>query len=311
MGSGNAAVGVGRLIARLLLEWILLAIIGALVYVLYINIVFYLIPTNWKSVLLTYDSVVRSVIIVTIGAVLVWDTGRRVSDYISKYDRVRGGTVLKFILDTVLIVAVLIALAVTFEKFGLSVAAFSGTAVGIIVGLAAQQTLSNVIAGIVIIMTGRYKPGDRVTIVNWRYGIIRAMYPHEGLPNGFTGVIRNITLMFTEVISDNGWIYTIPNYVMLDALIIHRDVAPFKRIRARIDVPSSVDPWVFEERIKEALRDGRIKSVRVKVGETWQSTNLYQAIIEVLADGKADGEEIKDLVLREAVRIRNELSKQQ
>ncbi len=173
MGSGNAAVGVGRLIARLLLEWILLAIIGALVYVLYINIVFYLIPTNWKSVLLTYDSVVRSVIIVTIGAVLVWDTGRRVSDYISKYDRVRGGTVLKFILDTVLIVAVLIALAVTFEKFGLSVAAFSGTAVGIIVGLAAQQTLSNVIAGIVIIMTGRYKPGDRVTIVNWRYGIIR------------------------------------------------------------------------------------------------------------------------------------------
>ncbi|GAB6945991.1 hypothetical protein JCM16161A_01210 [Vulcanisaeta sp. JCM 16161] len=308
--SGNAGVGIGRLIVRLLLEWILLAIIGVLVYVLYINIVFYLIPANWKSILLAYDSVVRSVIIVTIGAVLVWDTGRRISDYISGYDRVRG-TVLKFVLDTVLIVAILIALAVTFEKFGLSVAAFSGTAVGIIVGLAAQQTLSNVIAGIVIIMTGRYKPGDRVTIVNWRYGITRVMYPHEGLPNGFTGIIRNITLMFTEVVSDSGWVYTVPNYVMLDALIIHRDVAPFKRIRARIDVPSSIDPWVFEERIKEALRDGRIKSVRVKVGETWQSTNIYQAIIEVLADGRADGEEIKDLVLREAVRIRNELGKQQ
>ncbi|WP_243670245.1 mechanosensitive ion channel family protein [Vulcanisaeta sp. JCM 16161] len=206
--SGNAGVGIGRLIVRLLLEWILLAIIGVLVYVLYINIVFYLIPANWKSILLAYDSVVRSVIIVTIGAVLVWDTGRRISDYISGYDRVRG-TVLKFVLDTVLIVAILIALAVTFEKFGLSVAAFSGTAVGIIVGLAAQQTLSNVIAGIVIIMTGRYKPGDRVTIVNWRYGITRVMYPHEGLPNGFTGIIRNITLMFTEVVSDSGWVYTV------------------------------------------------------------------------------------------------------
>ncbi|WP_252900859.1 hypothetical protein [Vulcanisaeta sp. JCM 14467] len=117
--------------------------------------------------------------------------------------------------------------------------------------------------------------------------------------------------MFTEVVGDNGWVYTVPNYVMLDALIIHRDVAPFKRVRARIDLPSSIDPWVFEERIKDALKDGRIKSVRVKVGETWQSTSLYQAVIEVLADGKADGEEIKDLVLREAVRIRNELSKQQ
>ncbi|MGC9179882.1 MAG: mechanosensitive ion channel family protein [Vulcanisaeta sp.] len=306
---GSNVVSVGRLVIRLLLEWILLAIIGVLIYVLYINIVFYIIPVSWKSVLLAYDSVVRSIIIVTIGVVLVWDTGRRISDYISKYDSVKG-TVLKFVLDTVLIVAILIALAVTFERFGLSVAAFSGTAVGIIVGLAAQQTLSNVIAGIVIIMTGRYKPGDRVTIVNWRYGIIRAMYPHEGLPNGFTGIIRNITLMFTEMVSDGGWEYTIPNYVMLDALIIHRNLAPFKRIRARIDLPSSVDPWVFEERIKEALRDDRIKSIRVKVGETWQSINLYQAIIEILADGKADGEEIKDLVLREAVKIRNELGKQ-
>ncbi|ADY01164.1 MscS Mechanosensitive ion channel [Vulcanisaeta moutnovskia 768-28] len=307
---GSNVVSVGRLVVRLLLEWILLAIIGVLIYVLYINIVFYIIPISWKSVLLTYDSVVRSIIIVTIGVVLVWDTGRRISDYISKYDSVKG-TVLKFVLDTILIVAILIALAVTFERFGLSVAAFSGTAVGIIVGLAAQQTLSNVIAGIVIIMTGRYKPGDRVTIVNWRYGIIRVMYPHEGLPNGFTGIIRNITLMFTEVVSDAGWEYTIPNYVMLDALIIHRNLAPFKRIRARIDMPSSIDPWIFEERIKESLKDGRIKSIKIKVGETWQSTNLYQAIIEVLADGKADGEEIKDLVLREAVRIRNELSKQQ
>ncbi|MGC8606912.1 MAG: mechanosensitive ion channel family protein [Vulcanisaeta sp.] len=306
---GSNVVSVGRLVIRLLLEWILLAIIGVLIYVLYINIVFYIIPVSWKSVLLAYDSVVRSIIIVTIGVVLVWDTGRRISDYISKYDSVKG-TVLKFVLDTVLIVAILIALAVTFERFGLSVAAFSGTAVGIIVGLAAQQTLSNVIAGIVIIMTGRYKPGDRVTIVNWRYGIIRVMYPHEGLPNGFTGIIRNITLMFTEMVSDGGWEYTIPNYVMLDALIIHRNLAPFKRIRARIDLPSSVDPWVFEERIKESLRDDRIKSIRVKVGETWQSINLYQAIIEILADGKADGEEIKDLVLREAVKIRNELGKQ-
>ncbi|MGC8543970.1 MAG: mechanosensitive ion channel family protein, partial [Vulcanisaeta sp.] len=288
MGS-SSGVSVGRLIGRILVDWFFLAVIGVLIYVLYLNIVTYLLPVSWKNLLLSYDSVVRSAIIVTIGAVLVWDTGRRVGDYISRYDNVRG-TVLKFVLDTVLIVAILIALAVTFEKFGLSVAAFSGTAVGIIVGLAAQQTLSNVIAGIVIIMTGRYKPGDRVTIINWRYGIIRVMYPHEGLPNGFTGTIRNITLMFTELVSDNGWVYTIPNYVMLDALLIHRNASPFKRIRARVDLPSSVDPWAFEERLRDSLRDGRIKDVKVKVGETWQSTNLYQAIIEVLADGKADGE---------------------
>ncbi len=306
---GSSSVSVGRLIGRILVDWFFLAVIGVLIYVLYLNIVIYLLPVSWKNLLLSYDSVVRSAIIVTIGAVLVWDTGRRVGDYISRYDNVRG-TVLKFVLDTVLIVAILIALAVTFEKFGLSVAAFSGTAVGIIVGLAAQQTLSNVIAGIVIIMTGRYKPGDRVTIINWRYGIIRVMYPHEGLPNGFTGTIRNITLMFTELVSDNGWVYTIPNYVMLDALLIHRNASPFKRIRARVDLPSSVDPWAFEERLRGSLIDGRIKDVKVKVGETWQSTNLYQAIIEVLADGKADGEEIKDRVLREAIRIRNEMSKQ-
>lgn len=303
-------VSIGRLIGRILIDWFFLSIIGVLIYVLYINIVFYLLPQSWKAFLVSYDSVVRSAVIVTIGAILVWDTGKRISDYISRYDNVRG-TVLKFVLDTVLIVAILIALAVTFERFGLSIAAFSGTAVGIIIGLAAQQTLSNVIAGIVIIMTGRYKPGDRITIVNWRYGVIRVMYPHEGLPNGFTGTIKNITLMFTEVISDGGWLYTIPNYVMLDALLIHRNASPFKRVRARVDLPSSIDPWTFEERIRDKLRNGGVKDVRVRVGETWQSTSMYQAIIEVLADGNADGEEIKDRVLREAIRIRNELNKQQ
>ncbi|MFP3216425.1 MAG: mechanosensitive ion channel family protein [Vulcanisaeta sp.] len=293
-------ISVSRLVARILVDWFFLSVIGVLIYVLYINIVLYLLPQSWKALLASYDSVVRSAVIVTIGAILVWDTGKRIGDYISRYDNVKG---------TVLIAAILIALAVTFERFGLSIAAFSGTAVGIIVGLAAQQTLSNIIAGIVIIMTGRYKPGDRITIVNWRYGVLRIAYPHEGLPNGFTGTIRNITLMFTEIVSDSGWLYTVPNYVMLDALIIHRNASPFKRVRARVDLPSSIDPWVFEERIRDALKNGGIRDVRVKVGETWQSTNTYQVIIEVLANGEADGEEIKDRVLREAIRIRNELSK--
>ena len=282
---------------RILVDWFFFSVIGVLIYVLYINIVLYLLPQSWKALLMSYDSVVRSAVIVTIGAILVWDTGKRISDYISRYDNVRG-TALKFVLDTVLIVAIAIALAVTFEKFGLSVAAFSGTIVGIIVGLAAQQILSNIIAGIVIIMTGRYKPGDRVTVA---YG---------GLSNDFTGTIRNITLMFTEIVDDSGWLYTVPNVVMLGALIIHRNALPFKWVRARVNLPLSIDPWVFEERIKDALRNGGIRDVRVKVGETWQSIDTYQVIIEVLADGKADSEEIKDRVLREAIRIRNELGKQ-
>ncbi|WP_069807974.1 mechanosensitive ion channel family protein [Vulcanisaeta thermophila] len=306
MGGAGAGIRLGRLILRILAEWFLLIVIGVLIYVLYWTVIQYL-PTNWGNLLRTYEPVARSLIIITIGAILVWDTGKRVSEVISVHDRVLG-SMLKFILNLVIIVAVLVALAVTFVKFGLSIAAFTGTATGLIIGLAVQQTFQNVIAGIVIVITSRYKPGDRVTIVNWRYGVIRAMYPTEGMPNGFTGTIRSISLMFTELISDNGQVITIPNYVMLDSLIIHRERAPFKRVRARLDVPSTVDPWAFEERLKEAIRDGSIKEVKVRVSETWQSTSMYQVVIEALADGNLDGELVKDKILRAAIKVRNELS---
>jgi len=44
-------VSIGRLIGRILIDWFFLSIIGVLIYVLYINIVFYLLPQSWKAFL--------------------------------------------------------------------------------------------------------------------------------------------------------------------------------------------------------------------------------------------------------------------
>lgn len=295
--------GMSKLINKIVISWI--PVIGA-------GIIIYVIYEALKASLLyryaSYEDLIRLTLTIAVGAAAFWQTGREVTKMVYACDP-RRGPIIKFLLQLSIVSGVLIALAVEFVRVTPSVAAFSGTAVGLILGLAVQQSLSSVFAGIIIILSSPFKPGNRVTIVTWQYGVLRTMYPHEGMPDGFTGVVTDMTLLYTTIIDDKGITIRIPNSVLVQAMIINHDEARHRMVRVRLDLPVSIPINKFEEEVRRRLMlNPLIKSVRVTAEETWQSTTLYQVAVEVVGDSSITEKDLRDAAMREAISVRSALT---
>jgi len=81
-----------------------------------------------------------------------------------------------------------------------------GALIGAIVGLAAQQTLGNYFAGLVLLLARPYVPGERITI-------------HSGGMGGdFTGTVVDAGVMYTVILTDVGEV-KMPNSGVLASAI--------------------------------------------------------------------------------------------
>ncbi|GGP20974.1 hypothetical protein GCM10007981_11210 [Thermocladium modestius] len=304
MGSNQCSglSGMGNLMRRIIISWIPVIGAGILIYVIY-----EVLKVSVLNRYAQYEDVVRLTLTVAVGAAAFWQTGREVTRMVYACDP-RKGPVIKFLLQLSIVSAVIIALAVEFAKVTPSAAAFGGTAVGLILGLAVQQSLSSIFAGVMIILSSPFKPGNRVTLVTWQYGVLRATYPHEGMPNGFTGTVVDMTLLYTTLIDDKGVTIRIPNSVLVQAMVINHDEAQFRMARTRLDVPASVPIAKFEEEIRRRLADVKqIKSIKVTAEETWQSTSIYQAAVEGVADPSMSEKDLRDALMRAALAARSAL----
>ena len=81
-----------------------------------------------------------------------------------------------------------------------------GAVTGVVVGIAAQQTLGNVFAGLVLLFARPYVPGQRVKIRSGAMG------------GPFDGVILGAGLMYTTIDTDEG-VVSMPNSGLLAAAI--------------------------------------------------------------------------------------------
>ena len=79
-----------------------------------------------------------------------------------------------------------------------------GTVVALIIGIAAQQVLGNVFAGLVLLFARPYVPGERIRVYSGALG-----GPHEGIVTG-------VNLLYTTVDAEGG-VINIPNSALLAA----------------------------------------------------------------------------------------------
>ena len=77
-----------------------------------------------------------------------------------------------------------------------------GTVVALIIGIAAQQVLGNVFAGLVLLFARPYVPGERIRVYSGALG-----GPHEGIVTG-------VNLLYTTVDAEGG-VINIPNSALL------------------------------------------------------------------------------------------------
>jgi small-conductance mechanosensitive channel len=81
-----------------------------------------------------------------------------------------------------------------------------GALIGAIVGLAAQQSLGNYFAGLVLLLARPYVPGERITIHN------------GGMGGTFTGTVVDAGVMYTVILTDVGEV-KLPNSGVLASAI--------------------------------------------------------------------------------------------
>jgi small conductance mechanosensitive channel len=107
------------------------------------------------------------------------------------------------------LLTVAIALLVALGVAGVDPATLllGGAFTAVIVGLAAQQTLGNVIAGTVLLSAGPFRVGDRVLLQGGQIG------------GQVDGVVSSLGLLYTTIATDGGLVM-VPNSVVLNVAIV-------------------------------------------------------------------------------------------
>jgi small conductance mechanosensitive channel len=101
----------------------------------------------------------------------------------------------------------------------------SSAVLGLVVGFAAQQTLANAVAGVLLAITQPIRIGDLVTFED------------------ATGTVEDIRLTYTYVRTDDGTRVVIPNERLARSTVQNHSILdPSLRVEVSVWVPSDVDP---------------------------------------------------------------------
>jgi len=155
----------------------------------------------------------------------------------------------------------------------------AGGFTGLVLGLASQFVLSNIVGGITIIVTKPYRVGDRITFTTWQYGLLAPTYPpkffsQDFLVPGYTGVVTEITLMYTVIRTDDNVPLKVPNSIMAQAAIFVHSDTEYRVVRTKYEVPKDLDPDLVIQRVKGEVSklDFVVREPSVQILDTSQTT---------------------------------------
>jgi small-conductance mechanosensitive channel len=183
-----------------------------------------------------------AVVMVVLGWALARDLGRFTAPALfRRLDPATAGTVGFLIRLVFIVAAALFALRVA----GLQPAtlAVGGAITAVVFGLAAQQTLGNLIAGMVLISARPFRVGDRIRL------------QAGGLAGQTEGVVRSLGLLYTTFGQDGDSVMVPNNLVLTSAIVPLREPAAVDlRARLRPDVRPSDLQALLEENVQTPTR---------------------------------------------------------
>ncbi|WP_338598736.1 mechanosensitive ion channel family protein [Sulfolobus tengchongensis] len=260
-----------RLIALVLTSIIAAILVGAAVFVL--SNVFKLFPADyllyvyaaiWFIAAIIVSYFVSSIIKYRLSNIIGYDNASSVS-FIARLLGYIIGFVGFFILLRVSIGAALAA----------------GGFAGLVLGLASQDVLSNIFGGIMLVFSRPYKVGDRITVSTWQYGLIAPTYPPKFFSNdflipGYTGVVTDISLLYTTIYTDDQVPVKIPNSIMIQAAIFIHNREERRKVRTKYEVSKDMDPDIVINTLKERIRELEfvLEEPSIKVLETTFNTYI-------------------------------------
>jgi len=140
----------------------------------------------------------------------------------------------------------LVGLIVVLDHFGQNVssvvAAFGVTSLAI--GLAAQQALSNIIAGLVLAVDHPFRPGDRIR-----------------LPSGDSGEVLETGMRATHIRLYDGCLLVVPNADLVSSRLINQSTETLVRAEVRVTAPATIDI----ERLSAEMTDDAAKALSAEL----------------------------------------------
>ncbi|MCW2997286.1 MAG: MscS Mechanosensitive ion channel [Solirubrobacterales bacterium] len=187
-----------------------------------------------------WDTTVRTlaaIALVALGWQLARDAGQALGPELMRHlDPPTAGTVGFLIRLFTMITMLTLALRVA----GLSpqTLALGGALTAVVVGLAGQQTIGNLIAGTVLLSAQPFRVGDRIRLQG------------GGLAGSIEGVVRSLGLLYTTL-AEGGNLVMVPNAVVTNVAVVPLREPPGVDLQARLR--PGVTPAEVEQLLKERV----------------------------------------------------------
>src|ERR687895_866062 len=223
--------------------------------------------------------VAAAIVMVILGWALARDLGRFTAPALfRRMDPATAGTV-GFLIRLVFIAA---AALFSLRVAGLQpeTLAVGGAITAVVFGLAAQQTLGNLIAGLVLISARPFKVGDRVRL------------QAGGLAGQVEGVVATLGLLYTTFAQGRDSVM-VPNNVVLAAAVV-----PLRE-PAAIDLRARLRAGVRPSDVQTLLQEGVQTPVRTEPHISLEEIDRDEVVVRIAATpvADADGPRLADEVL--------------
>ncbi len=164
-------------------------------------------------------------------------------------------SVASFILSTIKILLCIFLIIIIISILGVPTTSIVAamTSAFLAIGLALQGALSNFAGGIMIILFNPYKIGDYITC------------------SGGTGTVKEISVIYTSLITDDNNRITIPNGTLMNDAVINHTVEGTRRVDINFSVAYGTDEQILEKKLIDiAVSDDRILFTPAPVLKTVQ-----------------------------------------
>ncbi len=229
--------------------------------------------------------VVTVIVLVILGWAIARDVGRGLGPPLfRRLDPATAGTVGFLIRLLTIVLALLVALRVA--GIEARTLALGGAFTAVIFGLAAQQTLGNVIAGTVLLSARPFRVGDRVRLQG------------GGLAGQVEGTVSSLGLLYTTFAKGEDSIM-VPNSVVLNVAVVPLREPDAVNLRARLR--PGMTPADLQELLESELRTPLRDPPRITLEELDGEEVVVQiaATPRVASEGRQLASELLAIVSRE------------
>ncbi|MEM2281885.1 MAG: mechanosensitive ion channel family protein [Candidatus Bathyarchaeia archaeon] len=267
-----------------------------------------LLPEELRQTYLVYFNIVRAITAILLGILAIELVASLITVRLKHLGR--GVYLVRNVLVVIGYVTVGLIVLAIFEVTGVSAVA-GATVSGLIIGLGLQPILANLFAGLIILGTGFLKPGANVKISGGlplslvAFPAYKMFSRDEYMPT-LRGIVVEVGLMHTKILSDSGELVKIPNNIAFTNSVVMEEKEEPKTTRVRYEFPVQYDPDTVLEKIREELDKNNIGDYKVYLEEQ-SDKNYYIVLLVATAPPDTKVREFRSELLKHIIKVHRTL----